>query len=390
MTLKPHQINAVQQAAPILRKKGLVYIFGQPRVGKSLIALELYKQNPPKAQGRCIVFTKKNAIADWAKYQEFYNFDVINYEQVTKCDPNAYNLVIIDEAHNFGAFPRPTQRISDFCRFCAGKPLIYLSGTPFVESPNAAYSQFCLSSYSPFRHFKNAYAYFKAHGTPDIAWISGKPIESYKKGVLPPIVNDYVVKVTYEDAGFKYQNKDIIHPLTSPTIHDILKGAADTHIVGDCVNEYPLDSISALMQFLHRACGGFYEGLTLPQEKLRWLLDFTQNSGKTAIMCYFRQEQEQIAQEFAQNPRVSVFSSTKYCEGIDLSDFDTYILYSFGYSGAKFIQLRDRIVNLNKNKPTQVHIPLIADTIDADIYERVSQKLNYNSSMLFKRYGGGY
>ena len=406
MTLKPHQINAVQQAAPILRKKGLVYIFGQPRVGKSLIALELYKQNPPKTQGRCIVFTKKNAIADWQKYHE-YDFDVTNYEQVTKCDPNAYNLVIIDEAHNFGAFPRPSQRISDFCRFCAGKPLIYLSGTPFVESPNAAYSQFCLSSYSPFRHFKNAYAYFKAHGTPDLVWVGGKQIESYKKGVLPPIVNDYIVKVTYEDAGFKYQNTDIIHPLTSPQIAEILWGAVKTRIASDDYDikhweardgregnyytpagqEYPLENIPALMQFLHRACGGFYEDLTLPQEKLRWLLNFTQNSGKTAIMCYFRQEQEQIAQEFAKNPRVSVFSSTKYCEGIDLSDFDTYILYSFGYSGAKFIQLRDRIVNLNKDKATQVHIPLIADTIDADIYERVSQKLNYNNFMIFKRYG---
>ena len=373
MTLKPHQQNAVAQATPILRGKGLVYIFGQPRVGKSLIALELFRQNKPKENGKLVVFTKKNAIADWQKYD--YNFEVYNYEKITKLNPADYNAVIIDEAHNFSAFPRPSQRIKDFRKFCYKKPIVFLSGTPFVESPNSAYSQLSLSSYSPFKQFANAYAYFAKYGVSDKQWICGNQIESYKKGNLPECVNDYIVRVTYENAGFKYQNVDKLHLIDAKETHDFISKMRKEKLITQGDLCLPLETPSAELQAAHRICGGFYNGITLPQPKLRYLRKMVSENPnkKTAIMCYFIEEQENLAKEFE-----NVFSSTKYCEGIDLSDYDLFILYSFGYSGAKFIQLRDRIVNLNKDKPTQVHILALQGEVDEAVYRCVSQKRNYN------------
>lgn len=378
--LMPHQQRAVMLAKPILKRFGLVYIFGQPRVGKSLISLQILREMPPKAQGKLIVFTKKNAIADWLKYASAYDYEVTNYEQIVKLNPANYNAVIVDEAHNFSAFPRPTQRIKDFRKFCQNKPIIFLSGTPFVESPNSVYSQLSLSSYSPFKHFKNAYAYFGVFGISDYKWINGQKVESYKKGILPQEVEKFIVKVTYDDAGFKYQNFDKLHLIKAPQTHELIKQVRNDKIIIQGDLTMPLETISAELQATHRICGGFYNGVTLPQPKLRYLKRLIQahEGERIAIMCYFVEEQAELTEIFKNDSKISVFSSTKYCEGIDLSDFDFYILYSFGYSGAKFIQLRDRIVNLNKNKKTQVHILALQGEVDEWVYRCVSQKRNYN------------
>lgn len=409
MTLKPHQTEAVEKAAPILKSKGLVYIFGQPRVGKSLIALELSKQCIPKQPGKTLVFTKKMAIIDWLQYNESYDYEVTNYERAEKLNPDDYNFIIIDEAHNFGAFPKPSQRIKTMRQFCKGKPIVFLSGTPFVESPNSVYSQLSLSSFSPFNDLYNGYSFFKLYGIPDLIYLYGKQVESYKKANWPKIeavISPYIVKVTYDDAGIEYDNTDKIHKLYDADLEELLEGicktwtACENYSVEEwesydgrsgtyftAIGGYPLESASASGQAMLQYIGGFYKDLNLPQTKLDWLKKFIEdNPGKTAVMCYYRQEQEELTEIFKDNPNVDIFSSTKYCEGIDLSGYDHYVLYSFGYSGAKFIQLRDRVVNIHRNRPTQVHIPIIMDTPDEDHYARVKNKERFNLNMAFAYY----
>lgn len=380
MTLKPHQTEAVAKAAPILKSKGLVYIFGQPRVGKSLIALELSKQCVPKQPGKTLVFTKKMAITDWLQYNESYDYEVTNYEKAEKLNPDDYNFIIIDEAHNFGAFPKPSQRIKTMRQFCKGKPIVFLSGTPFVESPNSAYSQLSLSSFSPFKEFKTPYDYFRRYGIPDQKWIYGRLVETYAKGRLPEVLDNYVIRVTYDDAGFKYQNYDDIHMIDCP---EALLDTLDRVRRSGMYNESPLETESSAVMCLHRLCGGFYNGPATEQPKLDWLMGFVDLAKKSAIMCYFIEEQKELARLL---PNCTVLSSTQYCEGIDLSGYDQFILYSFGYSGAKFIQLRDRIVNLNKDKKTQVIIPLLKGQIDESVYRAVSRKKNFNLKNFYKNF----
>lgn len=380
MLLKPHQTEAVAKATPILKSKGLVYIFGQPRVGKSLIALELSKQCIPKRPGNTLVFTKKMAIIDWLQYNESYDYEVANYEKAEKLNPDDYNFIIIDEAHNFGAFPKPSQRIKTMRAFCKGKPIVFLSGTPFVESPNSAYSQLSLSSFSPFKEFKTPYDYFKRYGIPNQKWIYGKLVETYAKGHLPKVLSNYVIRVTYDDAGFKYQNYDDVHMIDCP---EAFLDTLDRVRRSGMYNESPLETESSVVMCLHRLCGGFYNGLATKKPKLDWLMSFVDPAKQTVIMCYFIEEQKELARLL---PNCTVLSSTQYCEGIDLSGYDQFILYSFGYSGAKFIQLRDRIVNLNKNKETRVIIPLLKGQIDESVYRAVSHKKNFNLKTFYEKF----
>lgn len=400
-TLKPHQIKAAKEAARILRELFVVYIMGEPRIGKSLIALETIAQCAPllnpKLQGkRALILTRKNAIEGWHKFADHISPPpaITNYEQAHKLNPHEFGIVVIDEAHNFSAFPRPSQRAQRVRRLCDGKPLILLSGTPAIESPNALYSQFALSRYSPFAALKNGYAFFARFGIPNQIYIgNGIKRENYKLGKTDEImraVAPYCVKVTFADANLAYNNTDrqIILPCApSDPLAKYSREATSNGIITHDGAPYPLENAPALRQALHRLCGGFYEGIRLNTPKLAWLREFIaeHRAAKIAIMAYFRQEQDELAAlvKALNAPNTRIFSSTRYCEGVDLSGYEHYILYSFGYSGAKFTQLRDRIVNINAlARHTTPLIPTTSGAIDEAIYNAVSKKLDFNNALL--------
>lgn len=384
MELKKHQKEAVKKLNDILDKHKLAYLFGLPRVGKSLIALESFKNYKS-----VLILTKKNAIESWIKYENLYkNYKVINYEKVKKEDPNDYEAVVIDEAHNFATTPRPSLRIKETKKFCKNKVILLLSGTPIVESALKIYPQFSLSSYSPFNNFKNFYDFFRFYGIPSPTYLAGRVIESYTKAKdnLLQDIEKYVVKVTYEDANFNYNNKDFLIKIKAPTPwHNIFKGIKNNNFLG----EYPLENVSAVYQALHQYEGGTYKDKIFKiKPKIEWLVNFAKENcnKKIAVMSYFVNEQRYLKDLRLSN--VDVYSSTKNCEGVDLSHYDLFILYSFGYSGSKFIQLRDRIVNIEKNLETHCIIPLIEGGIGEAIYDCVSNKKDFNSNIFKKEFYG--
>lgn len=390
--LKDYQIQAAKRAREVLEKLRLAYIFAPPRMGKSLTALEATKD-----MGRVIVFTKKKALPGWEKYKQMYDFTVTNYEQIDKVLASAYSIIIIDEAHNFGAFPKASQRIQKFRLFCQNKPLLLLSGTPLIEGALKAYPQFSLSSYSPFKGL-TAYNFFTKYGEPHKVWVGGHYIETYSKCRTSEImkqIEPYIVRITYEDAQFNYMNKDRVEIINCLETRKLMKSIIRSQVVSENYDKnnptqiqsdksIPLETQSKQHHCLHRVCGGYYYDLQLPQSKLKWLYKFVMDhpTSAIAIMAYFIPEQENLTEIFKEFTNVSIMSSYKNAEGVDLSHYDYYILYSFGYSGAKFAQLRDRIVNINKRSPTEVIIPLLKGCVDEEIYRVVSVKKDFNFNSL--------
>ena len=78
--------------------------------------------------------------------------------------------------------------------------------------------------------------------------------------------------------------------------------------------------------------------------------------------------------------------------GLDLWKASTAIVYSMGHSFIDWDQLRARMDNVNKDKPSEIFVLCGKNTIDEDIYELVIEKgLNSRSvlSTLRRRYNNG-
>ena len=105
----------MKKAVNILKEKKIVYLQFSVRVGKTATALETCRLYGAK---KVLFLTKKKAISSIeSDYKDFgFTFDltVINNESLQKITDNDFDLVIQDEAHSMGAFPKPSKRTKDF------------------------------------------------------------------------------------------------------------------------------------------------------------------------------------------------------------------------------------------------------------------------------------
>ena len=86
---------------------------------------------------------------------------VTNNESMHKVEPQKFDLVIHDESHRFGSFPKPSKGAKVFKSKFGKLPLIMLSGTPTPESFSQIYHQFWISQYSPFKQWASFYKWAK-------------------------------------------------------------------------------------------------------------------------------------------------------------------------------------------------------------------------------------
>lgn len=400
--VKKHQDVKAIEAYNILSSYDFVYIFGLPRIGKSLIALHtLSFFNKPF---RIAVIAPKQTLDNWKQYEGYckehdLQVSCINYESIHKLNSKDYDIAIIDEAHNLGAYPKMSLRTKRVKLFCKGKKVIFLSGTPIIEGALKIYHQFKVldDRINPFSGFVTFYQFFNYYGIPAPQHLSGRVFETYTqcrtKDVLDAI-EKYFVYVNYEDANFTYQNYDNIVMIKSNANYEhTIKQVKTSRIYEDKL----LDTASSLYMALHKIEGMYNTNKSMIKHhpKLSWLFNYLFDlkrknpNCKIAIMAYFVQEQEflvELVKDCKFND-VDVYSATKFSEGIDLSYYDEYVIYSFGYSGVKFVQLRDRIVNITKDKATYVTIPLIECSnkklnFAQRVYEIVKQKKAFNLSLL--------
>ena len=159
MELRDYQKEAVRQGLDILKTQAILYLALETRTGKSLISLSI-----ASVIGKPVLFvTKKKAIpsilSDYQKAGFTFHLDVTNYEQL-KNYSNRDRLVIIDEAHGTGAFPKPSLRAKQLREITKGCPVILLSATPTPESHSQIYHQlWCANATMPFiSQYKNFYA----------------------------------------------------------------------------------------------------------------------------------------------------------------------------------------------------------------------------------------
>ena len=121
---RDYQKNIIQEGKVILDRDKFLYLAMQVRTGKTLTSLGIASELNCE---QVLFITKKKAISsiedDYSLFYRLLGFKlvVINYESLHKVIPTPWDMIICDEAHTMGAFPKPSKRakqVKDLINSC--------------------------------------------------------------------------------------------------------------------------------------------------------------------------------------------------------------------------------------------------------------------------------
>lgn len=405
MELYQYQIDLSVKGYEILKKHNLVYLMVEVRCGKTLTALEIAKQY--KAN-KVLFITKLKAISSiLGDYENFnYNteFDIlaVNYESLHKIDFTP-DLVILDEAHTLGAFPKPSQRTKFIKSKYSKLPMILLSGTPAVESSSQWYHQLWVSAFSPFGHV-NFYKWAKDYVLVTQKHLGYGVINDYTNGIADKIeasIKPIVLTFTQEQAGFKTKvNKNIVYCEMHPQIGAIAKKLQKDNIVIGKTGTLTADSGVKLLNKMHQLSGGTVilddeRSVSIDYSKANFIKETYKE--KIAIFYYFKQELELLKEvygeelttdleEFNNTSKVIALQQYSGAEGISLKAASKLIFFNWGMSGVKFIQAIDRMTTKDRLH-NDIYFICGSDTISKKVLDRVLNKESYGIAQFKRDYG---
>ena len=261
MKLRDYQEEIISKGIDVIAEHGFVYLAMEVRTGKTLTSLGI-------AQGmgvRSVLFiTKKKAIssiqADYNLLSPNFSLQVINYESLHKIE-GSFDLVVLDEAHSIGAFPKPSKRAKQVKIIIQkSDPLvILLSGTPTPESYSQMYHQVYAAPRNPFRKFKNFYRFCDEHVNVTQRPINGLNIRDYSKG-KPSIMDamqPYFISYSQKEAGFKVQTKEkVMHVKMSSLTYNLANKLKKDLVVEGNEQVILADTPVKLMMKLHQIYSG--------------------------------------------------------------------------------------------------------------------------------------
>jgi SNF2 family DNA or RNA helicase len=406
--LRDYQIEIAEKSAEILIGLKIVYLAIEMRVGKTLIALQSAKILNAK---NVLFVTKKKAIdsimSDYVREGFDFNLTVINYEQVKKYVKQKFDIVIIDEAHLLGQFPKPSLRTKMLKSVVKDNYLMLLSGTPSPESYSQLFHQFWISDNSPFEH-KNFYHWSKEFVNVKMKILRGLRINDYSDGDrlnIMKYLNKYMITYTRKQAGFEIADVDeeLIPVKIDPRIYiltDILlrdkyyKFRDNAEIIADV----PVKLLTKIHQ-LHSGTIITDDGTSkvLDLSKANYILANYENK-KTAVFYKFKAERDALISVFkseltesieefnANKKRVFISQIQSGSMGTNLSSADVLIFYNIDFSAVQYWQARARLQTLDRIEKAVVHWLFSEEGIEGKIYEAVKKKKNYTQQYFMRDY----
>ena len=406
-----HQTDIALQAYGLLKRYGMAYLAMQERTGKTLTSILVAEMS------KCtniLVITKAKALkgdddkdivsakGGWAGALNLYlkvksvnqvwktatkTYTIVNYESIHKIS-GKYDLVIIDEAHSkIAAYPKVSLTWNKVYAFTKGKPVIYLSATPSAQSHSQLFHQLKLCTFSPWAKYKNFYDWFNVYGLPETKRIGGgQQIIVYDKcrdDLIQKIKDTFFISYTRKQLGFKVEPVNIkVYIEPSPytkKLYNILSNdkviTADKFMV-DVECDYIADSVIRHRVGMHQIEGGTLkisdtQSIKLGNtEKIDWIKKEYGDSSNIVIFYQFVHE-EILLKEHFNNARI--LQGTSYAEGVDLSMYETLIIYSMDYSTAKYSQRKARQANMARVDDINVIYLLMKGAISDQVYTTVCE-----------------
>lgn len=399
--LRQYQKDIAFKANEVLNKYKIVYLAMEVRTGKTLTSFNTAEIYGAK---NVLFLTKKKAIKsienDYNDFGFTFNLTVINNESLHLVK-GEFDLIISDEHHRNGAFPKPNTGTKLIKEKYSLLPMIFLSGTPTPESYSQIYHQFWLSAYSPFK-YANFYKWAKDYVTIKKKYLGYAEVNDYseaKQELIKNVIDKYIISFTQEQAGFTTEVKETVLfvnmlPITYKIANKLKK---DSIFQGN--NDLIIaDTGAKMMSKLHQ----IYSGTVILESgniqiidmsKLCFIQDnFAEN--KIAIFYKFQAEKEMIEkfygdkicfdlQTFDTTNKNIALQIVSGREGISLKNADYLIYLTPDYSATSYWQSRDRLTTMDR-KENNVFWIFAKGGIETYIYKSVMNKKNYTLSQFKK------
>ena len=394
---REYQKEIISNGTGIIKQHRFLYLAMEVRTGKTLISLGICDQLNCK---KVLFITKKKAISsiqdDYDSLLPNFTLEVINYESLHKVRQTGWDVVICDEAHGMGAFPKPSGRSKKVKNiiFRSNPYIILLSGTPTPEAYSQMYHQVYFIPNNPFTKYKNFYQFANDYVGVVKKKIGGMYINDYSKGSKKIIehMSPYTINFSQKDAGFIVETTEQVLEveMKSSTTDLIRKLKRDLVVEGE-TEVILADTSVKLMTKVHQLCSGtikFESGnsMVIDLSKAEFIKKKFKGK-KIGIFYKFKQELNAIKQVFGDDICVDLecFTTTDKNialqivsgrEGISLKQADCLVYYNIDFSATSYWQSRDRMTTKDRLK-NNIYWIFSKGGIEKDIYKSVIKKKDY-------------
>lgn len=402
---RDYQLDIIEKGSHILIEHGFLYLAMEVRTGKTLTSLGIANRI---AVCNVLFITKKKAIstieADYKLLSPYYELTVINYESLhLVMDNKNWDLIICDEAHSMGAFPKPSGRailLAQVIRKYRPK-VILLSGTPTPESYSQMYHQVYAIPNNPFNEFSNFYRFCDKYVNVKQKKINGLMMNDYSHGrdSIIETMKPYTINYTQAEAGFKAETiENVLEVRMKDSTYAIINKLKRDLVIEGKEETILADTPVKLMMKVHQLSSGtikFESGnsMVLDTSKAEFIKQKFQGS-KIGIFYKFKEEYNALKQVFGDEltNELSVFEDTnKHIalqivsgrEGISLRQADYLVYYNIDFSATSYWQSKDRMTTKDRLE-NNVYWIFSEGGIERDIYRAVTKKKDYTINH-FKR-----
>ena len=395
---RDYQSDIIGRATNILKAKNFVYLAMEVRTGKTLTSLGICE----KVNAENVLFlTKKKAIQSISDDYDLlcpvgFSLFTINYESMHKAPNIKWDVIICDESHSLGAFPKPNKRAKGVRDLIVktGAKVVLLSGTPTPESYSQMYHQVYGIKGNPFAMFKNFYRFCDRFVNLKERKINGLMIRDYSNGMqsILDAVKPFTISLTQKEAGFVTETtEDVLEVKMLDTTYNLANKLKKDLVVEGNDEVVLADTPVKLMMKLHQIYSGTvkFEGgnsMIVDYSKAEFIKEHFKGK-KIGIFYKFKEELNALKKVFGDDlvTELGLFQQTnKHIalqivsgrEGISLKDANCLVYYNIDFSATSYWQSKDRMTTKERLK-NKVYWIFSKGGIESKIYKAVTKKKDY-------------
>lgn len=396
---RDYQLDIIERGVECLRRHKFLYLAMEVRTGKTLTSLGICDK---LGASNVLFVTKKKAISsiehDFVMLNPKFKIDVINYESLHTIE-NKWDVIILDEAHSLGAFPKPSARAELVASIVSKqKPMvILLSGTPTPESYCQMYHQVYAIPTNPFAEFKNFYRFADVYADIKSKKVNSLFIKDYSHGkeIILEKMKPYTISHSQKESGFTSKvTEEILYCKLKASTYNMIN-RLKTNLVIEGKEEVILaDTSVKLMTKMHQMYSGtvkFESGksMVIDTTKAEFIKENFEGC-KIGIFYKFKEELEALKQVFGDEltTELEEFDNTwknialqivSGREGVSLRKAEYLVYYNIDFSATSYWQSRDRMTTMDRLE-NQVYWIFSENGIEDKIYAAVSKKMDYTLS----------